>query len=96
MKVGPCENERMTGILKRQSGRSFRWAGYGMIRSLLFRWQIRREKVVDDLPYFFPIAHQMNTQENKISWNSYLSFIIDGYIFLYIVLTLKGIFGINP
>jgi hypothetical protein len=57
---------------------------------------MRREKVVDDLLYPFPIAHQMNTQENKISWNLYLYFIIDGYMFFYIVLTLQGYIWYEP
>jgi hypothetical protein len=57
---------------------------------------MRHEKVVDDLPHPFSVAHQMNTQENKISWNSYLSFTIDGYRFLYIVLTLQGYIWYEP
>jgi hypothetical protein len=57
---------------------------------------MRREEVVDDLPYPFPIAHQIEHKGEQILWNSYLLFIIDRYKFLYIVLTLQGYIWYEP
>jgi hypothetical protein len=56
---------------------------------------MRRQEVIDDLSYLFLIAHQMNTQE-RILWNLYLLFIIDEYMFLYIVLTLQRYIWYEP